>query len=168
MSGPVRRQGAEQLQPPARPADSPPSLEQVLDPLALGDPAGEQKSTFCPWAFFRCGPKPSAVGRVGDHPDLAAWRPVSRQRLGDVLRGHQDHVSQREVAEPALVQPVELGAVERAITQVDREELRATFGFLFENLGLLADVAVDHGENRGNAQPAAERQRSGRADVAEK
>ncbi len=39
----VARQPTEQLKAPTRPPDPPPGLEEILDPLALGDSAGEEK-----------------------------------------------------------------------------------------------------------------------------
>jgi hypothetical protein len=65
------------------------------------------------------------------------------------------------------VQPVELVAVDRAVAQVDREEVGRGLPLPLQDEPLLADVAVDHAQDRGDAVLAAGRQRELRPDVAE-
>ena len=77
---------------------------------------------------------------------------------GDVVRGDEDAVGQLDVAEPPVVQPGQLVAVERAVAEVDREEVGRGLGLALENLPFLADVAVDHAQDRGDPEFAAARQ----------
>ncbi len=83
------------------------------------------------------------------------------------VRRHQDPVGQGDVAEPALVEPVEFAQVEPAVAEVDREEVGRLLGFDGEDVLLLADVAVDHAQDRRDAQAAAGGQRQVRPDIAE-
>ena len=108
----VCRQRTEKLEPPAGAADSPPGFEQVLDSLALADPPGEEERAFRPVALARERAEPAAVGGIGDHAHLAGGRPVPHQRFGDMVRRHEHAIGQREVAEPALVQPGQKLAIE--------------------------------------------------------
>ncbi len=55
----------------------------------------------------------------------------------------------------------------RAVAEVDREEVGRGLGLALEHETFLADVAVHHAQDRGDAQLSAERQRELRADVAE-
>ena len=84
------------------------------------------------------------------------------------MLGRDEHaIGQVELAQPAIVQPGQLLAIEPGVAQVDRQEVGRPLGLLLEDPELFADVAVDHAEDGRDARPAAEGQRPVRADVAE-
>ena len=74
--------------------------------------------------------------------------------------GTSDQVRQRESRSRRSCSQCQLVAVEHAVAQVDRQELRGQLSLLLQHLDLFADVAVDHAQDRRDAQPATERQAS--------
>jgi hypothetical protein len=51
------------------------------------------------------------------------------------------------------MKPVELGSVENTVAEIDCEVIRREGRLLAEHIGLLANVAVDHAQDRGYAEP---------------
>ena len=76
---------------------------------------------------------------------------------GDVFGRHEDQVGEFQLAEPPRVQPVEFVAVERAVAEVEAEEVGRDLGLAVEHRALLADVAVDHAQDGRDAQLPAPR-----------
>ena len=113
------------------------------------------------------GGEAAGVGRVGDDADPLARGPVARQGRGDVLGGDEDPVGQGDIAEAPGVEPVEGLEVEPAVAQVDREEVGRLGRLSLEDDPLLADVAVDHAQDRRHAERPAGRQGELGPDVAE-
>ena len=74
------------------------------------------------------------------------------ERLGDVLGGDEDAVGELQVAEPPVVEPGEFLAVECAVAEVDPEEVGGGLHLALEDDLLLADVPMDHAQDRGDAE----------------
>ena len=151
-------QRTQKLEPPARAANSLPSFQQILDALALADSPSEQKCAGVSIALLDDRAKTPTIGGVGDYVQFFEWRALLHQALGDVVRRNKDPVGQRQVAQPALMEPGKKLAIERPAAEIHPHVLRRDRGFGLQHALFIANVAVDHAEDRRDAQPAAKGQ----------
>ena len=76
-----------------------------------------------------------------------------------MCRWDEDQVGQFQFGEASVVQPIQFASVERAIAEVEPEELRRRLGLAVEHGALFTDVAVNHTEHDGHALITTQRQR---------